>query len=179
VDHWHFTYQEPKGDLQQGDLLEFTDKLKDVLDEFHPYYARHQDYKFLIVLTQSCDLCLRDGKCSSRYITLAAVRPATTALNRELAKFQRSDLEREANLCAEECRQYAKDFIEKLLNNNQPSYFYLEADPNLGISDSMVAFLSLSVALKSHEHYEKSLAARVGQLQPLFRAKLGWLVGNA
>lgn len=165
--------------MQQGDLLSISKELREVLQEFHPYYANHTDYKLLIVLTQSCDLVIRNNQgCKSKYITLAAVRPAETALLRELSKFQHSTLERKGRLCGLQYKSYAKQFIEALLNNNQPDYFYLERDAALGLSEPMTAFLALSVTLKSNEHYSKCIQARIGQLKPVFQAKLGWLVGN-
>lgn len=41
-----------------------------------------------------------------------------------------------------------------------------------------MAFLSLSVPIKSQLHYEKCLKARIAQLREVFRAKLGWLAGD-
>ena len=91
----HFTYQEAKGDLQQGDILQITDKIRDILTQFHPYYAGHRDYCYLMVLTQSCDLACHDAQpCKARYITLAAVRSIETVLNREIVKHQRSSIEK-------------------------------------------------------------------------------------
>lgn len=42
----------------------------------------------------------------------------------------------------------------------------------------MVAYLKLSIALKSKEHYDKCLAAKKIELADEFKAKLGWMVGN-
>jgi len=71
-----------------------------------------------------------------------------------------------------------RDFVERLLNNNEPNYFYLHEDPALGIDGSHVAFLALSIAVKSDLHYQKCVDARVGTLCDPFKAKLGWLVGT-
>lgn len=175
----HFTYQKPEGDLQQGDLLEISDNLCNVLKDIHPYYASHPDYSFLMVLTQSCDLVRHKGEaCKSKYITVAAVRPLGTALKREVSKYQRSSVERNGNLCSDSNREYVEGFLAKLLNNNLDGYFFLEEDPDALIHDPHVAFLALSVALKAELHYRSCLAARVAQLSRLFQAKLGMLVGN-
>ena len=173
----HFTYTYPEGDLKQGDLLSITDELKQVLTDFHPHYAKSPDYSFLIVLTQSCDLAKRNGECVSRYITLAAVRPLRTLIDRELEKHQRSSVEIDNRLCSEERRYWVKDFLIKLLNNNLPEYFYLAEDAEVGINDPHVVFLTLSIAIKS-KHYDMCQKARFGQLEEIFRAKLGWLVGH-
>lgn len=42
----------------------------------------------------------------------------------------------------------------------------------------MVAYLKVSIALKSDEHYDKCLSAKKIELTDEFKAKLGWLVGN-
>ena len=42
----------------------------------------------------------------------------------------------------------------------------------------MIAYLKVSIALKSQEHYDKCLAAKKLELSDEFKAKLGWLVGN-
>jgi hypothetical protein len=131
-----------------------------------------------MVLTQSCDLVRHDGlPCKSRYVTLAAVRSLDTVLSRELARHQRSSIETTGGLCCINKRRWVEDFLVKLINNNNSEYFYLAEDIDCGLSEPSVAFLKLSVPLKS-EHYDKCLAARVAQLTEVFQAKLGWLVGN-
>ena len=42
----------------------------------------------------------------------------------------------------------------------------------------MVAYLKVSIALKSEKHYKELLNAKVLELSDEFKAKLGWLVGN-
>ena len=174
----HFTYQKPKGDLQQGDVLRIDDQIKNILTKFHPYYASHRDYRYLMVLTQSCDLVRHKNQiCKARYITLAAVRSLETALSRELVKHQRSSLETGGGLCSIDRQRWVEDFVVKLLNNNNPEYFYLAEDVDCHLGEACVAFLKLAIPVKS-EHYDTCLAARVAQLQEIFQAKLGWLIGN-
>ena len=72
----HFTYKcnPDMSSLCQGDILKITEEIKTVLTEVHPYFLNDQ-YKYFMVLTQSCDLVRRNGsKCKTPYITLAAVR---------------------------------------------------------------------------------------------------------
>lgn len=173
----HFTYRKPKGDLQQGDLLRKSESLKTVLNEFHPYYATHPDYTYLMVLTQSCDLARHNGNSKARYITLAAVRPVETALERELKKYQYSSVEKQGNLCSRDNEQWIRDFLIKLFNNNIPEYFYLSEDVEFDLDKAYAAFLKLAIPVKA-EHFEKCLEARFAQLKEIFQAKLGWLVGN-
>jgi len=68
-------------------------------------------------------------------------------------------------------------FTDRLLDNNEPGYFYLHEDVSLGLSGHNCAFLALSVALRTC-HYDLCFRAKVAQLKEPFQAKLGWLTGN-
>ena len=175
----HFTYESkrPEGDVRQGDLLEITDDLQGILNQYHPHYASNPDYPFLIVITQSCDLAFRDGKCASRYISLAAVRPLETLIEQEIERQSTSSIEKNLKIFPGHKRHWMEDFIAKLLNNNLPEYFYLEPESAVGIGKPYVAYLALSIAIKS-DNYQTCKEARFARLQEIFGAKLGWLVGN-
>lgn len=176
----HFTYGDPpdSGVLQQGDVLEKTAKLKDVLREVHPHYFRKSDYSHFMVLTQTCDL-VRRGKsgCKAPYITICAVRPLAEALGRFIQKYQ-TDLDKAARVCKDKHRQKVSDFLERLLNNNEAGYFYLHPQIDRRLPVASCAFLALSIALRAWEHYDVCLDARCLSLAPPFQAKLGWQVGN-
>lgn len=176
----HFTYDaSPKADhLFQGDILQRTPYLEQLLKEIHPHYTK-SDYKYYIVLSQSCDLVYRDAKeCKTKYITLAAVRPLSTVIDREIQKYQTSPAEIKGKCVDKKMEDRLKGFLRSLLNNNNSDYFYLHQDVSVNLNDSCVAFLKLSVAIKAGLHYQECLKARVFGLNPNFRAKLGWLVGN-
>ncbi len=175
----HFTYKEPAStQLQQGDILRKTEDIKNLLKIVHPHYLK-EDYLYFLVLTQSCDLERRSSKaCKAPYITLAAVRPIELLLEREIKQYQiQHDLAKGKII---DRSYYAKlqSFTEKLLNNNATEYFYLHEDAGMGFSESCVAFLRLSIAIKSKDHYETCLNAKILELDDTFKAKLGWLVGN-
>jgi hypothetical protein len=175
----HFTYEPPdKSELLQGDILKRTPQIEEMLQTVHPHYCK-EDYCFLIVLTQSCDLVRRGGICKARYISLAAVRPLSLVFQRELEKAQRDPLERKGRFCDAAKKPQIKQFLERLFNNNEPEYFYLHDDPTTEVkNEPYCAFLKLSIAIKSDNHYDSCLDAKVLQLQEAFRHKLGWLVGN-
>jgi hypothetical protein len=175
----HFTYQEPaKLTLNQGDVLKKTEAIYKILQDVHPHYL-NEDYTHFIVLTQTCDLQRRESKsCNSPYITIAAVRPLRTALNRYVAQYQSGIIEIENGLVKKEAKDNIRRFLNKLLNNNYPEYFYLHEDINYDFAESSVAFLRLSVALKSELHYAACLESKAMELTEGFKAKLGWLVGN-
>lgn len=63
----HFTYKQfpDMSSLCQGDVLRVTDEMREILKEVHPYFLNEQ-YKYFMVLTQSCDLVRRNaGKCKT------------------------------------------------------------------------------------------------------------------
>lgn len=177
----HFTYAElDRSQLMQGDIVKRTEEVERILEHVHPHYFRQADYRFFAVLTQSCDLVRRTGgKCSSRYITLSAARPARVAIERELRRQQFDSLEERFGFCSEARREKVSQFVEQLLNNNAPNYFFLRQQPDLGLPEDHCIFLQLSVALKSELHYEALLAAKILQLNESFQHKLGFLVGTS
>lgn len=174
----HYVYVDPdKTTLFQGDILRKTNELVAHLEVYHPYYANHTDYKYFIVLTQSCDLYRRNGKSpNSRYITLASVRPVEEVLRREAAKEQLA-WQVEERVIGAKTKEKLVLFLESLFDNNKDGYFYVHSDLGLGIEYNCCAFLPLSVALKI-DHYDMCLSAKIAQLQEPFQAKLGHLLGD-
>lgn len=176
----HFTYKSnpDKMSLCQGDVLEITDELSEVLKERHPYFLNEQ-CKYFMVLSQSCDLVRRDGKnCKTPYITLAAVRSYSEFLERRSIDERMAEKVNGLLLMEEKHKNRAYQLIERLYNNTEPEYFFLYKEDRLQFSESMVAYLKVSIALKSSEHYDKCLNAKKMELTDEFKAKLGWLVGN-
>jgi hypothetical protein len=158
-------------------LLDRSPELIAILDKYHHYYSTNPDYRYFLVLTQSCDLVRRDGKPpKAKYITIAAVRPVEEALRREALEHQEW-WQRPLNVLGEKAYNAVALFAASLLDNNQPNYFYLHEDVGAGLAASYCAFLSLSVAIRA-EHYDACLNAKILQLCEPFQAKLGWLIGN-
>ena len=154
-----------------------TPDLISVLAKWHPYYAEQSDYRGFLVLTQTCDLARRDGQPpSSRYVTIAAIRPVEEAIRREARKHQ-IWWQEPNSVVSEKGKDALLLFTDRLLDNNEPGYFYLHEDVSLGLSGHNCAFLALSVALRTC-HYDLCFRAKVAQLKEPFQAKLGWLTGN-
>jgi hypothetical protein len=175
--HYIFEPQPNLGVLCQGDVLQRTQELVDLLHKFHPHYALHASYKHFLVLTQSCDLYRRDSSPpNSQYISIAAVRPVQEALHLIAKKHQHWWMQPMSVL---DDKMYAKlqQAAESLLDNNLAGYFYLHEDATTTLTDRCCAFLALSVAFRV-DHYDLLLRAKVAQLKEPFQAKLGWLVGN-
>jgi hypothetical protein len=174
----HFTYCDPDYSLlRQGDILKKSEDISTILGKVHPYFIK-DDCKYFMVLTQSCDLERRDGKpCKAPYITIAAVKPLDLLIKNEVARHQ-TDLDKICGICNEDKRHRLYQFLERLLNNNEPDYFYLHEDAALGFNDKMVAFLRLSIAIKSDLYYEACFHSKILELTLEFKAKLGWLIGQ-
>ena len=178
----HFVYTEPSTTLErqnlfQGDVLSRSPELLHVLEQWHPYYQRCHDYKYFLVLTQSCHLFRRTGAASSSpYITICAVRPVDDAIKREARKYQSAD-QQKLQIFPDDANNKLALFAESLLDNNQRGYFYLHEDESLSISGQNVAFLRLAVSIRE-AHYTKCLDSRIAMLKPEFRAKLGHLTGD-
>ncbi|MCW3502071.1 hypothetical protein [Burkholderia cenocepacia] len=175
----HWTYKEKSTeDLEQGDLLEKTAYILDnVLAPFHPYYAKHPDNIYFIVLTQSCDLVRRGGECKSEYLALAPVRPLRVILEREFASQIRNVGASSTAYAAMSTKTRYQDFLAKVFNNNYPKYFFLQSQPDRGLAEDMCAVLPLSISIKA-EHYDECIKARRLQLDDAFQAKLGYLIGQ-
>ncbi len=176
----HFTYKKDPDmtALCQGDVLKKTDELMAILREVHPYF-QNDGYKYFMVLSQSCDLVRRDGQhCKTPYITIAAVREYSDYLERTLIAKRYAENFNGCLLVDERYRQLVTQLVERVYNNTESDYFFLYKEDALNFSKSMVAYLKVSIALKSEKHYQKLLDAKVLELSDEFKAKLGWLVGN-
>jgi len=174
----HFVYDDvDTTQIRQGDVLKRTDALEDLLKSFHPHYAENAEYKFFSVLTQSCDLVRRGGKPpKAPYITIAAARTLEDTLLREAAKTQ-DDWQKEEKVIGS--REYNRllMFVQRLLDNNEPGYFYLHVDQSVGIHRSCCVVLPLSVSVRV-QHYDLLLESKIAQIKDSFQAKMGWLLGN-
>lgn len=177
----HFTYDsEPsKTDLMQGDVLRRTPELDELLKVVHPHFYQNKENLFFIVLTQSCDLVRRSvgAACKAPYITIAPVRTLDMVVERHLLQQARPTVDTDMLVMSAKARVKATDFLARVFNNNEAGYFYLDSEDN-ELSCDCVAFLNLSIALKTGLHFDICLAAKVAQLTSTFQAKLGWLVGQ-
>jgi len=177
----HFTYTNSPdlNNLCQGDLLERNTAVEEILQKVHPHFYLKDDYSYFMVVTQSCDLMRRDGSnCSSRYITIAAVRPITIALNRAINNLVQDGVEKKLGFSDFSKKAKLEQFVERLLNNNIHEYFYINREPNSELNADYCAFLRLTVALKSSLHYDALLSSKILQLTDSFQHKLGSLIGN-
>lgn len=175
--HWTYKFN-TKSDLEQGDILLPTEYIQGVLERYFPYYNSHPDNQLYIVLSQSCDLALRDnGKCKIDYISLAPVRPLRVIIEREFNHHLRNNKPEAQAFGSDRIKVNFKDFLHKLFNNNNSHYFFIQKQPDKNIAEDMCAVVALSITIKS-EHYTECQKARILQLNDIFQAKLGWLVGQ-
>lgn len=172
------TYFDPPntGELMQGDVLFRTPELERLIGEVHPYFQQGK-YLCFMVITPSCDLVVRaNGACKAPYITLAPVRSLDAVMQKELAD-NRVNIDAEVSVVTDSSHAALKMFLERLFNNNEPDYFYLDATNTL-LSEDCCAFLKLAFSLKAPLHFGTCLAAKRLELKPEWQAKLGWLVAQ-
>lgn len=175
--HWTYAEPQPPESLFQGDVLKRTEYVDNVLRDHHPYFTGEQ-YTHFMVLTQSCDLYKRGpAECRADYITLAAVRPVSVAITRRIQSRLTEPYDRAAQVGDLKLREDALLFIHRLMNNNEPEYFYLHPVADKGLDQASCAILKLNIPIKVL-HYEVCIGARILSLEASFRAKLGWLLGN-
>lgn len=176
----HFTYAANPDfkSVTQGDILRRTPAIDDLLREVHPHFFQNGKNLFFMVLTQSCDLVRRNnGDCKSPYITISPVRLIDDVLNRQIQALKSSDLNTELPILTDKAKSKLSEFLQRLYNNNEPGYFFLEAE-GTDLPGDCCAYLNLSIAIKAREHYDKCLEAKSLELDASFQAKLGWLVGQ-
>lgn len=122
----HFTYSKTpnKDSLCQGDVLEITPALREVLEEVHPYFTKEQ-YRYYMVLTQSCDLVRREGnRCKSAYITLAVVRSFDDFFRKTLVSNKYVEQINDLILLDDKNENKVFQLIERVYNNTEPDYFF-------------------------------------------------------
>jgi hypothetical protein len=85
-----------------------------------------------------------------------------------------------AGVFTKERRADAEEFLHRVLNQNEQvdGWVYLHPDADVGIGESAVAMLRISISLRAAEHYDMLREARCGRLATEYRNKLGWLKGN-
>jgi hypothetical protein len=171
-------YCSPEGDnLRQGDILQLDPALKEVLS-----LAPHlETSSHVVVITQCCDLVKERSKTDfvkADFIALAPTISLSMIVSIQLAKRQ-SPVARKQHVCASSKKQELQKFLRDLLNNNNHSFLYLCPEANFEIFDDLCALLRQPLTLRATpENYVKCLRSRVVSLDGLWRAKLGWQVGN-
>ena len=165
----HWTYKlNGASDLEQGDILRRSAYLtKEVLEKYHPYYAKPQRNEFFIVLTQSCDLVRRNSEFKTPYISIAPIRPLRVIIEREFRRYLRNLKPNAQAFGTVDEKERLREFLERLFNNNNSRYFFLEKQQDKGLAENMCAVLSLAISIKT-EHYDECLSARVLQLEDNF-----------
>jgi len=184
----HFTYESPdstdKANLCQGDVLFRTPQLIHLINQLHPYFAEAK-YKAYMLLTQSCDLFRRNGRCKAPYLTLAVVRTVEDALRHELNALDETAITLDSEsktMCghtfvSEKLKDRLTIAATSLFNNNLDGYFFLRADSEAFVGGDWCAFLRVTIPLRV-EHYDLLLDAKRAQLRDVFQAKVGWLLGS-
>lgn len=162
----------------QGDVLKRTPELESVLKQIHPHFFENEKNTHFMVLTQSCDLYIRqDGKFSAPYITIAPVRSLDYLVKKKISEDAIEFPDTGIAIATEKYKTKFCDYLQRLFNNNEKGFFFLESSPIHSLPDSC-AILKLSISLKAQEHYSVCQKAKILQLKDTFQGKLGWLIGD-
>ena len=142
----------------------------------HQHYATNPAYTHFLVLTQSCDLAVRQGqKFRAPYVTICAAKPLSAYLDKKLAQvFAERDPIRVGRSAM---YKSAESVIKRLISNTSDEVFFLDALVAPSVNEPLCAFLQLSIALKA-EHYDALLRAKQAEMTDIFSAKIGWMTGN-
>ncbi|MBM3458244.1 MAG: hypothetical protein FJX77_06900, partial [Armatimonadetes bacterium] len=130
-----------------------------LLKRQYPRFAISR-YTHFLVLTQSCDLVLRSGVCKASHVSLAAVVPLQLVLETRI-RAEQDEFERAAGVGSSKLRGELRQFLERLLNNNEPDSFYLHEDSGLGLAQGSCAFLRLSIPVEAVPNYDLLLESRI------------------
>jgi hypothetical protein len=98
-------------------------------------------------------------------------------VEKQVAQLNAADVKSALPIVGNKAKNKLTEFMNRLLNNNEPGFFFLDAEGTKLANDS-VAFLNLSIAIKSDLHLQTCVEAKILQLTDTFQAKLGWLVGQ-
>jgi hypothetical protein len=163
--------------LTQGDIIEKSEPVVERVAQAHQYYAQATDYTHFVVLTQSCDLVRRKGAFKAPYITIAAAKPFSKTLDSYFRQNSKPLKGTGISYFSQTLSGKARQLIERHINNTEPEFFFLPKEGHPNLSEDLVVFLRLTIALRQ-EHYEVLANAKVAELADVFQAKLGWLTGN-
>lgn len=174
--HWTYEPFDKDCDLYQGDILEPTGELRSLLREVHPHFLDPKYTAFMIV-TQTCDMVIRKGVMSTKYINVSVVRPLATVINDLLPALMDSLAN---GVYPRERKSIARMLLTRIFNQNEQALglFYLHPDAGVGIGDPSISLIRVTFTLRASQHYDVLRKARRGRLTSEFRSKFGWLVGN-
>nr|WP_145544795.1 hypothetical protein [Variovorax boronicumulans] len=164
--------------LQQGDLLSReSPAVSGPLSEYHRYHFDKEENELFAIITQSCDLYPHGGRPKARYIVLAPVRPLRKIIEKEFKGLFEFVGEADMVLASNSTKEKYKQFVGKLVNNNDPRYFFMPGWPQGRIAEDMCIMTSIMMPIKV-DHYEKCQQGRLAQISDIFQAKLGSLIGQ-
>ncbi|HET7789014.1 MAG TPA: hypothetical protein VFL36_23780, partial [Myxococcales bacterium] len=174
--HWTYAALAAENDLDQGDFLAPTERLKALVKMRSTGFEPHEPLGFMVA-TQSCDLVRRKKTESIDYhVSIVPVLSLKAVLPELLTKIAQPVA---FGMFAASTKYKAQQLLERIVDQNESKLglFYFHPDAELGLGDSAVAFLRVKIPLEG-KHYPVFIDARRGRLDPEFRAKCGWLLGN-
>lgn len=163
--------------LMQGDLLKHNKLLGETLRKTFEHSTDIETIQYYVVLTQSCDLVIRNKKPKSQYITLAPVHNLDKAIKERTDKLKDNNIVSQLSICNSKDRTQTLQYVERLLNNSEKDYFCLPRESHESFSKDHCISLNLTISI-SNKFYNHCLESKIGQMEDIFGAKLGWMAGN-
>ena len=165
--------------LYQGDVLQesLSPEFDELVNKYYSHYDSQFQCNYFLILTQSCDLIRRGNEPpAAEYIGIAPIFPVKKIILKK-AQEKQEWWQIDTRVIDHKHFESLALFVGKLLNNNISNYFYIHEDISQNISGFSCAILSLSMVFHI-EYYDICLKAKTAQIQDIYRAKLGWNIGN-
>jgi hypothetical protein len=115
--------------------------------------------------------------CKAPYIVIAPVRSVEFVVEKQISQLNAAEVKSALPVVGNKAKAKLSEFMSRLLNNNEPGFFYLDSE-GTPLGNDCVALLNLSIAIKFDLHLKTCIDAKIVQLTDTFQAKLGWLVGQ-
>lgn len=161
--------------LAQGDVIKRTPKLDGCFEGTHPFGADASAPMYLVVVTQSCDLV--KSRLKIPHITLAPAKPFSIAVESFLEEEAKQISGSSVPYYPQRALNKVEDLVRRYLQNTVSDYFFLPEAGHPDLTVDLVVFLRSKIFVDV-DHYDILTDAKVAELADVFRAKLGWLVGD-
>lgn len=161
--------------LAQGDVIRRTPELDGCFEGTHPFGADASVPTYLVVVTQSCDLV--KSRLKIPHITLAPAKPFSVAVESFLQEEERQISGSSVPYYPQRALTKVEDLVRRYLQNTVSDYFFLPEAGHPDLAVDLVVFLRSKIFVDVN-NYDTLAGAKIAELADVFRAKLGWLVGD-
>lgn len=165
--------------LYQGDIIIIDDDIRENLIAHNRTKAN--TCRFVIILTQSCDLVKRSdfgNGCKAQLLHMGFLSSFDEYFADNLRKYCEKGLfDGRVSIIEQGKSQKLKNHLERLFNNNSSDHFLIPEDVGQGLSNHHVVDLR-DQCLISSNYYDNLLMNKQCELEEIYRAKLGYMVSQ-